>query len=176
MTEGHDWWELTPERLMQINGYALTYSGVSASSFEIPQESLVVIYPHACRHVGVYRTIVTQAKSVPFHSYSGGGVLRNYKPYAGSKSPSSAFLGLIMETASQDVCRYLLRSSAISSKYHHAPKDLYPDWIDDSFDAAENLDNSAREFGTIARFLAGESTGASLAALTVFSIMRARHA
>ncbi|KZF24800.1 alpha/beta-hydrolase [Xylona heveae TC161] len=64
---------------------------------------------------------------------------------------------------------------AISVGYRLAPENPYPAGMYDCLDAAEYLiDHGEEEHGAPLRFLAGESAGGCLAALTAFHLMRSR--
>ena len=65
--------------------------------------------------------------------------------------------------------------TAISVGYRLAPEDPHPAAIEDCFDAAEYLvDHAEAEYGAKLLFTGGESAGASLAASTVFHLLRSR--
>jgi acetyl esterase/lipase len=65
--------------------------------------------------------------------------------------------------------------TAISVGYRLAPEEPYPAATDDCFDAAEYLvDHGEQEYGAKLLFVAGESAGSCLAALTTFHLMRSR--
>ena len=65
--------------------------------------------------------------------------------------------------------------TAISVGYRHAPEDPYPAGAHDCIDAAEYLvDHAEKEYGAPLRFIAGESAGGCLTALTAFELMRSR--
>lgn len=65
--------------------------------------------------------------------------------------------------------------TAISVGYRHAPEDPYPAGVHDCIDAAEYLvDHAEKKHGAPLRFIAGESAGGCLTALTAFGLMRSR--
>ncbi|KAG8526504.1 uncharacterized protein KY384_008704 [Bacidia gigantensis] len=67
--------------------------------------------------------------------------------------------------------------TAISVGYRHAPEDPHPAANHDCFDAAEYLvDHAERDYGARLLFIAGESAGGCLAALTTFHLIQSRPA
>lgn len=65
--------------------------------------------------------------------------------------------------------------TSISVGYRLAPEDPYPAGIQDCIDAAEYLvDHGERLFGAPLMFIAGESAGGCLTALTAFNLLRSR--